>query len=274
VGGWGTRWCLPNQAIHAATHFGVECSRLPEMQKKSRESAKTTLAATFLPNTLSFALALFPPPDLVLPTMPSALSLFVFESLAANFTCFSFVAGGGIRRLLRGLEDSFGLRLFSPCGFAFIGAESFAPSGGFGSRFRCGRRFGRGALRGSDYPPYFWVKEIKRNLEKISFRFLGGRRGLRLTSSSPSIFCGNIRGCRFFGSGFCRWRVGSRSLQREADFLVEAADFFFFFTGSSSDSRARFFPSSRPRRVVWYRHPCQAIPPSALLLVQSTAPDR
>ena len=92
-------------------------------------SQRNYFTATFLANTRSFALALFPPDRTFLSLMPNALPLFGFESesLAANFTCFAFTGtsrAAGSAAFFEDLRIVFALGVFSTFDFDSIRVES------------------------------------------------------------------------------------------------------------------------------------------------------
>jgi hypothetical protein len=225
--------------------YGVYYAPVSQKCKRNHGNQENYFRAAFLPNTLSFALALFPPPDLVLPTTPNALALFVFET-AANFTCFSFVEVVGSTAFLEDLRIVLVSGGLSPFGFAFIGAESFAPSGGF-------RVAGFGVVgvleaRGVEGERLSSIlsgskKSSATGREDFGFDSLVDVEDLGAGFFVPFDFSVEIsEDVGFLGADSVAGGSGPEACKGKIDFLVEAADFFRFFPDSSSDSRARFFP--------------------------------
>jgi hypothetical protein len=247
--------------MHAATTRFWRRSTLLEIQK---ENAITTndqqgyFTATFLPNTPSFTLTPLPPPDLTfLPVKPSALSLFVFglESLAANFTCFPFAG----RSTVKDLSSLFGdLRIdlvsegLLPCDPDPLGVGSSGD--GFDSADFCETAVlegFEGETRSSG--PFESKKSIAAARTGFAFTLVGSSAdggffvnlaiGLSFTAFDGST---EVTGSADFNSFEGADSADEESgLEREtgADFFVTVSDFFFFFTGPPSDSRARFLPS-------------------------------
>lgn len=174
---------------------------------------RSYLTATFLPNTRSFALVLFPPPDRTfLSAIPSALSLFFkSEGLAANFTRFAFAGTSpraGSETFFEDLRMVFVSEGFSSRGFDLTGAESLEPDD----------------LGVTDLGETS-VSFVETSIEESGVDFFT---------------CGLFEEGGFVGGG-------------EADFEgceEVALDFFFFFCGSSSNSRVRFSPFFTPSSVL------------------------
>ena len=195
-------------------------------------------------------LALFPPPDLTfLSVVPNALSLF-FESegLTANFTCFSFAGTSVVVFSAAFFED---LRIV-------LVSEGPSP-------LEPGDALGLTDFNGVDILEVEGFKGEGRSSRSSEPKksTVAARAGFR--STFVGAFVGTFVGCLdaglftpfdisvgvsegvcfdpFEGMDFVDGGSGSETCGVEVGFFVRmVSDFFLFFSGSSLDTRVRFFP--------------------------------